>query len=96
VSAPLCNECGHVFDGPDCCVNEEAPFYAMDLDTDNVSDLLHDVSVTLSPNLFPGIENMNVFLLGIVSAEAGGIIAYAIGDENADLIVTALAKAARS
>lgn len=59
-------------------MNGSAPrFYTQDLDSDtNVPDLLHCIA-----------DNR---MIAIVDEDAGGIIAYAIDDENAKYIVAIL------
>lgn len=72
-------------------MNDEPNFYSQDLDPENVADLTLDLAVTLSPSLMAGTHHLQAApLIGIVSERDGGIIAYAIGDENADQIVAAL------
>lgn len=74
----------------------EDDFYWMDLDPSNVGDLMLDISVTLSANLMAGVEHLHVgTLIGIVSEEDGGIIAYAIGEDHAEQITKALRKAGK-
>ena len=63
-------------------MTKEPRFYHMDLDAFNK----RDVAVSLK----------NDDLIGIVDEKDGGIIAYAIGTEHADLIVGSLATSERT
>lgn len=60
---------------------EEDPFYVHDIHTENITDLKREVS---------DLDAHKGRLLGVVSDEQGGIIAYAIGEDNANRIVDAL------
>lgn len=63
--------------------DDDPPFWWMDLDEDpNLQDLQENITATR--------ENTEGALFGIVSEADGGIIAYAIGQEHANLIVDAL------
>lgn len=56
---------------------DEPRFYSMSLDEENTADAIDSVS--------------NDECIGIVDEQCGGIIAYAIGEPNAQRIVLALA-----
>lgn len=68
-------------------------YSTMEIDKENVADLLGNVAATLRPSA--GFERRRdrtgqFPLVGVVDDEAGGIVAYAIGDEHAERIAAAL------
>lgn len=70
---------------------DEPKFYWMTLDPEHVGDLLLDASLTLGGYLTASIQLPSIgYLIGIVSQNDGGIIAYAVGEEHANQIVKAL------
>lgn len=72
-------------------MDDDPKFYWMYLEPPHVGDLMLDVSVTLDAHLMAGVEHLHAgVLFGIVSEDDGGIIAYAIGEEHANMIVKAL------
>jgi hypothetical protein len=64
----------------------EVPYWVIDLDEDHLADVLVSVGIALrpTPTLGPALA------WGVVSEEEGGIVAYAMSDEIARLIVKAL------
>jgi hypothetical protein len=62
-------------------------FDYQDLDYVNIADLMADASLTLGTTSRVGERHI---LYGIVSESDGGIIAYAIGEDHARAIASAL------
>lgn len=72
-------------------MSDDGPrFWTQEIETMNVADLLVNLAVTTDPVVSHRLLGGDVALVGVVDDEHGGIVAYAIGDENADRIAAAL------
>lgn len=67
-------------------------FYAMPLEEAHVADMLLNVAASLDQSLMAGLAPIKADspLVAIVDEDDGGIIAYAIGESNAQRVVVAL------
>lgn len=68
---------------PPALPSEDAQFYTHDINDQNLGDLRDEITA---------LDERRGRLVGIVDEEAGGIIAYAIGEDHAARVVAALNK----